>query len=205
MSSVEWSPARGTSEADGQRRWPLLLEEREEALTQLGGRAHPGILRAVSQAAGRGYAAGGGSLRRRLAGVAKLLVELALAPRGRVLRDTHRLARIASRRGTRTKPCDTPAAKPLTFFTGVVIAVETARTAVSALSAIETALSVTVSSLSSWSFTRSTVPPALTITGSSVALGALDERRQPRERAAHADEHVQRARAPLATKNAARA
>ena len=39
---------------------PSFLEEREEALTQLGGRAHPGILRAVSQAAGRGYAAGGG-------------------------------------------------------------------------------------------------------------------------------------------------
>ena len=63
-------------------------------------------------------------------------------------------------------PCETPAANPLTFFTGVVIAVETARTAVSALSAIDTALSVTVSSLSSWSFTRSTVPPAFTITGS---------------------------------------
>ena len=48
------------------------------------------------------------------------------------------------------KPCAMPAAKPETFSTGVVIAVETARTAVSALSAIETALSVTVSSLSSW-------------------------------------------------------
>ena len=42
-----------------------------------------------------------------------------------------------------------PAAKPETFSTGVAIAVETARTAVSALSAIDTALSVTVSSLSS--------------------------------------------------------
>ena len=41
-----------------------------------------------------------------------------------------------------------------------------ARTAMSALSAIETALSVTVSGLSSWSLTRSTVPPVLTITGS---------------------------------------
>ena len=46
---------------------------------------------------------------------------------------------------------DDAAAKPETFSTGVVIAVETARTAVSALSAMETALSVTVSSLSSWS------------------------------------------------------
>ena len=48
------------------------------------------------------------------------------------------------------KPWAMPAARPETFSTGVVITVETARTAVSALSAIETALSVTVSSLSSW-------------------------------------------------------
>jgi hypothetical protein len=48
------------------------------------------------------------------------------------------------------KPCAIPAASPETFSTGAEIAVETARTAVSALSAIETALSVTVSSLSSW-------------------------------------------------------
>ena len=47
-------------------------------------------------------------------------------------------------------PCAIPAARPETFSTGVVITVETALTAVSALSAIETALSVTVSSLSSW-------------------------------------------------------
>ena len=48
------------------------------------------------------------------------------------------------------KPWVIPAAKLDTFSTGVVIAVEIARTAVSALSAIETALSVTVSALSSW-------------------------------------------------------
>ena len=48
------------------------------------------------------------------------------------------------------KPCAIPAARPETFSTGVAITVETALTAVSALSAIETALSVTVSSLSSW-------------------------------------------------------
>ena len=42
-----------------------------------------------------------------------------------------------------------PAARPDTFSTGFAIAVETARTAVSALSAIETALSVTESALSS--------------------------------------------------------
>ena len=56
---------------------------------------------------------------------------------------------------------------PETFFTGVVIAVDTARTAVSALSAIETALSVTRSSLSSSRLTRSMVPPDLWITGST--------------------------------------
>ena len=48
------------------------------------------------------------------------------------------------------KPCATPAVNPDTFSTGFEIAVDTARTAVSALSATETALSVTVSSLSSW-------------------------------------------------------
>jgi hypothetical protein len=42
-----------------------------------------------------------------------------------------------------------PEARPVTFFTGAVIAVDTARTAVSALSAMDTALSVTTSSLSS--------------------------------------------------------
>jgi hypothetical protein len=47
-------------------------------------------------------------------------------------------------------PCAIPALKPETFSTGLEIAVDTARTAVSALSAIETALSVTVSSLSNW-------------------------------------------------------
>ena len=74
-----------------------LLEEREEALTQLGGRAHPGILRARSRSGRCRYAAGGGVVGRRLAGVAELLVELALAPRGRVLRDAHRLAGVAPR------------------------------------------------------------------------------------------------------------
>ena len=40
-------------------------------------------------------------------------------------------------------PCVTPAARPETFCTGRVIAMLTARTAVSALSAMSTALSVT--------------------------------------------------------------
>ena len=155
-----------------------FLEEREEALAQLGGRAHRGIVRAgLRGAAARGTgpgpdgagpydAAGGGLSGSACAALSELLVDLALAPRCGVLRDSHRLARQSRRERNAEKPCETPAAKPLTFFTGVVIAVETARTAVSALSAIDTALSVTVSSLSSWSLTRSTVPPAFTITGS---------------------------------------
>ena len=45
-------PARGTSEYDGQRRWPRSSKNERIALTQLGGRAHPGILRARSRASG---------------------------------------------------------------------------------------------------------------------------------------------------------
>jgi len=72
-----------------------------------------------------------------------------------------------------------PAARPVTFCTGFVTAMLTARTAVSAASAASTALSVMRSTLSSWSFTRSTVPPTFVITGrtdSSVPL-INDERR----------------------------
>ena len=87
---------------------------------------------------------------RRPAGVAEVLV------RGRASRRRAAsfAAAVASPKffGLRNgeKPCAIPAASPETFSTGFAIAVETARTAVSALSAIETALSVTVSSLSSW-------------------------------------------------------
>ena len=60
MSSVERSSGARDQRRRRAAQVALRLEEREEALAQLGGRAHPGILRAVSQAAGRGYAAGGG-------------------------------------------------------------------------------------------------------------------------------------------------
>ena len=162
VSRLESSSARGTSDADGHAQVAPLLEEREEALAQLGSRAHP---ESVGAAGGRGYAAGGGASGSAGPALAQLLVELVLPLGSRVLRHAHRLARILASANA-AKPCDTPAGEPATtFLTGAVIAVETARTAVSALSAIDTALSVTTSSLSSWSLTRSTVPPVFTITG----------------------------------------
>ena len=61
VSSVEWSSARGTSDAEGTRRCPLL-EEREEALPQLRRRPHGWILRAAPRPtrARRVLQAGGG-------------------------------------------------------------------------------------------------------------------------------------------------
>ena len=76
-------------------------------------------------------------------------MEVVLAAARRVLRGVHRVPHVLRFFSVET-PCAIPAATPETFSTGFEIAVETARTAVSALSAIETALSVTVSSLSSW-------------------------------------------------------
>ena len=64
-------------------------------------------------------------------------------------------------------PCESPAARPEIFRTGRVIAKLRARTALSTLSTASTALSVMWSTLSSWPFTRSTVPPTLLITGRS--------------------------------------
>src|SRR4029079_9381143 len=120
-----------------------FLEEREEALTQLGGRAHPGILRAGSQAAGRGYAAGGG-LSCSACAALRSSSSSSLSRRAAASFATRTASPASCRARKADTPCDRPEAKPLTFFTGVVIAVDTARTAVSALSAIETALSVTV-------------------------------------------------------------
>ena len=75
-------------------------------------------------------------------GRAQLVLEIALAPGRRLLAGPDRLAE--SRCAFRWEaPCVTPAAKPETFCTGLVIAMLTARTAVSALSAMSTALSVT--------------------------------------------------------------
>src|SRR5439155_2674160 len=64
-------------------------------------------------------------------------------------------------------PYDTPVTRPESFCTGTVTADETARTARSTAATASTALVVTWSTLSSWSFTRSTVPPTLRITGST--------------------------------------
>jgi hypothetical protein len=41
MKSVDGSSGGGISGNDGKRRWPARLEEREEALAELGRRAHP--------------------------------------------------------------------------------------------------------------------------------------------------------------------
>src|SRR5207253_298559 len=62
-------------------------------------------------------------------------------------------------------PCDSPAARPEIFRTGLVTAELTVRTAESTLWTTSTALSVMRSTLSSCPFTRSTVPPTLAITG----------------------------------------
>ena len=80
---------------------------------------------------------------------AEILGEVGLAPARRLLERGHRLVDVAFLRSDE-KPWAMPAATPETFSTGFAIAWLTARTAVSALSAIETALSVTVSALSSW-------------------------------------------------------
>ena len=66
-------------------------------------------------------------------------------------------------------------------------------TAVSALSAMSTALSVTRSTLSSCPFTRSTLSPILSITGSSSFSVPSDERGKPAERFAQAQERVREA------------
>ena len=79
-----------------------------------------------------------------------------------------------------------PAARPETFCTGLVMAMLTARTAVSALSTASTALSVITSTLSSCPFTLSTVPPTLLITGKTSSwlprMNAVRLRRVPPNR-----------------------
>ena len=75
----------------------------------------------------------------------------------------------------------TPAARPETFCTGRAIAMLTARTAVSTLSAMSTALSVTRSTLSSCPFTLSTLSPTLWMTGStSCSVPLINEERRPK-------------------------
>src|SRR3990170_4711247 len=152
---------------EGRRRAPevaLLLEECEEAFSQLCSRTHPWDSTSGQTTARRRYAAGGTS-----SGGVRPAVRSSssssLSRRAAASLATWTASPMSRRARNAATPCETPAARPVTFFTGAVIAVETARTAVSALSAIDTALSVTTSSLSSWSFTRSTVPPAFTITG----------------------------------------
>src|SRR5581483_1788171 len=98
----------------------------------------------------------------------------------------------------------TPAAKPETFCTGRVMAMLTARTAVSTLSAASTALSVIRSTLSSCPFTRSTLPPTLPITGrresSAPRMNAVSRATVPARRMMrYADER------PSARRNTARA
>ena len=214
MKSVEGSSGGGISEAGREAQVALRLEEREEALAELGGRAHADDRSALRRSlrwpvrdeldcAGsavgehrllRPVATSERSRSRRRPGSARpgdrhrvgLRRRLAAAATDRVSASAWRRRRLgrrssaasgrrrggprqgpASRRRAASfaasiaseklrflrndeKPCATPAVKPDTFSTGFEIAVDTARTAVSALSAIETALSVTVSSLSSW-------------------------------------------------------
>src|SRR5262245_4104445 len=93
--SVESSPARGTSEYDGHRRWPRSSKNerkpsRSSAVVRISGfyervRARPVALRGRRRF---GLAVTRGS---------QLLVELALAARRRVLRDPDSLARVAPR------------------------------------------------------------------------------------------------------------
>ena len=111
------------------------------------GRGHGsgfGVGSGVGVGSGRSVAAGVG--RRRGGPRARSC----LAAARRVLRGVHRVTDVLRFLRRTRHPCAMPAATPETFSTGFAITVETARTAVSALSAIETALSVTVSSLSSW-------------------------------------------------------
>ena len=74
-------------------------------------------------------------------------MEVGLAPARRFLRRRLRLAEVLRLAELREAVARSRRRGPETFSTGVAIAVEIARTAVSALSAIETALSVTVSDL----------------------------------------------------------
>jgi RNA polymerase sigma-B factor len=74
-----------------------------------------------------------------------------------------------------------PAARPEIFCTGRAIAMLTARTAVSTLSAMSTALSVTRSTLSSCPLTLSTLSPTLWRTGSSsCSVPLINEERRPK-------------------------
>src|SRR4029079_15979931 len=92
---VESSPARGTSEYDGQRRWPRSSKnERKPSRSS----AVVRIQRFYER--GRGVSEALRRRRRRLglglARVSELLVELGLPARGSLLGDTHRLAGVSA-------------------------------------------------------------------------------------------------------------
>ena len=186
-------PRAGRATYDGQRRWPCLLEEREEALTQLGGRAHLGILRAMSQAAGRGYAAGGGPVRLRLVPALRSSSSSSLSRRAAASLAT-RTASPASRRDWNADtPCDTAGSEAADLLHGRRDrGRDRADGRVGAVGHRDGAVGhgVELVELVVHAIDGSA---RLDDDGQRVALGALDERRQPSERASHADEQVERA------------
>ena len=176
----------------GDTKVALRLEVREKALAELGRGTHAVILRAGVRSLGVGAQGPGGAVSEPGWPAAWSSSSISVSRRAAASFATDTASPTSRRARRAPKPCEIPEATPDTFLTGVVIAVETARTAVSALSAIETALSVTTSILSSWSFTRSTVPPDFTITGSrsrSVPLMRDDSRAKvPPSRIEHVGE-----------------
>jgi hypothetical protein len=103
VRSVESSPARGTSEYDGQRRWPRSSKnERKPSRSS----AVVRILDSTSGVEAPGALRGGGGARSDCAALRSSSSSLALAASCRVLRDpTASPDRVA--RGTRRHPCET--------------------------------------------------------------------------------------------------
>ena len=189
MKSVDGSSAGGISGCDGHAEMPALLVEALETLPQLGGRTHRGQCRsgrarrrdrlrcgrrrwpsAGRAGAWRGAASGGGRAELVRARACELVFEVGLAARAAsfALCIAPQSRRFAQRREAvrgAGRGADELLHRRLT-------AKLTARTASSTASTASTALSVAGSSLSSWRFTRSTVPPDLVDHGHQLALGA---------------------------------
>ena len=142
MNSVVGSSAGGMTEADGRRRWPP--SSKYERKPPPGAAPRSSASRKCTSGACR-------ALPPRRHVVGRREISCRSASRLAAASLAVRIASLGSRFFfSEEMPWAIPAATPDTFSTGLVIAKLTARTAVSALSAIETALSVTTSALSSW-------------------------------------------------------
>ena len=183
----------------GRRRWPFSSKNerkpsRSSAVVRIPGfyeRGEPGAVARRRAAV---------LVRRPVPRRAQLLVELGLAARGGVLRDRHRLARVAARTERGQTPCDTAGREPADLLhRRRDRRRDGADRGVGALGHRDGAVrhDVELVELVVHAVDRAA---GLDDHRQQVALGALDERREPRERPAEADEHVRERRAPLATK-----